>query len=149
MKTARSILYASDLSPASKPALDRAIDMAKINRAKLTIVHVMSPVVPMFGDGYMSPKVWDGLEERVKRRTRQELDKLVTKAKTAGVPVTPVVMESTRPADRILELARSKRPGLIVMGTHGRRGLAKMFLGSVAQRVAAASPCPVMTVRGR
>jgi nucleotide-binding universal stress UspA family protein len=51
--------------------------------------------------------------------------------------------------EQIIRVARSKRAEVIVMGTHGRSGLAKLFLGSVAGRVVAAATCPVLTVRGR
>lgn len=53
------------------------------------------------------------------------------------------------PAASLLRLAQKERPGLIVMGTHGRRGLARAFLGSVAERVVRRSPVPVITVRAR
>jgi nucleotide-binding universal stress UspA family protein len=51
--------------------------------------------------------------------------------------------------ERIVRAARSKRADLIVIGTHGRTGLARLFLGSVAGRVVATATCPVMTVRGK
>ena len=53
------------------------------------------------------------------------------------------------PADRIAEVARSWRASLIALGTHGRTGLARFFLGSVAARMVAIAPCPVLTVRGK
>jgi nucleotide-binding universal stress UspA family protein len=53
------------------------------------------------------------------------------------------------PALQIVRAARSMRADLIVMGTHGRRGVSKFFLGSVAERVIATAPCPVLTVRGK
>jgi nucleotide-binding universal stress UspA family protein len=52
-------------------------------------------------------------------------------------------------ANAIVRVARGQRADVIVMGTHGRGGLAKLLLGSVAERVVASAPCPVMTVRGR
>jgi len=51
--------------------------------------------------------------------------------------------------EEIVRIAKRKRADLVVMGTHGRSGLAKLFLGSVAGRVVAAAPCPVLTVRGK
>ena len=51
--------------------------------------------------------------------------------------------------EQIARAAKSKKADLIVIGTHGRTGLAKFFLGSVASRVVAAAPCPVLTVRGK
>ena len=53
------------------------------------------------------------------------------------------------PADRIVRTARGRRAGMIVVGTHGRTGAARFFLGSVAGRVVATAHCPVLTVRGR
>jgi len=52
------------------------------------------------------------------------------------------------PYERIVRAARSKRAGLIVIGTHGRTGLSRVFVGSVAERVVRLAPCPVLTVRG-
>jgi nucleotide-binding universal stress UspA family protein len=51
--------------------------------------------------------------------------------------------------EQIVRAAKRQRVGIIVMGTHGRTGVARFFLGSVAARVAATAPCPVLTVRGR
>ena len=59
------------------------------------------------------------------------------------------MMVTGDPAQQIVRMARSKRADLIVVGTHGRRGFSKFFLGSVAERVIATAPCPVMTVRGK
>ncbi len=76
------------------------------------------------------------------------MESLRAKARKAGVRVETVLLEGL--ADQqILRARKSKKADLIVMGTHGRRGLAKFFLGSVASRVVASSRCPVLTVRGR
>ena len=53
------------------------------------------------------------------------------------------------PSEQIVRFARARRVELIVMGTHGRKGIAKLFVGSVADRVVAAAACPVLTVRGK
>jgi universal stress protein A len=53
------------------------------------------------------------------------------------------------PHERVARAARAKKADLLVIGTHGRTGLAKFFLGSVATRLVASAPCPVLTVRGR
>jgi nucleotide-binding universal stress UspA family protein len=59
------------------------------------------------------------------------------------------VLVNGSPSEQIARLARSKRADLIVIGTHGRTGLAKFFLGSVANRVVSTATCPVLTVRGK
>jgi nucleotide-binding universal stress UspA family protein len=148
MKRIRSILHASDFSSASRPAFDRALGLAKSARAALTVVHVISPVVPLVGDGYVSPQVLDDLDRRARAYAAKEMGKLVAKAKQAGVRAKSLVVEGVA-ADRIVRAARARRADMIVMGTHGRGPVAKFFLGSVAGRVVATAACPVLTVRGR
>ncbi|MGH7314380.1 MAG: universal stress protein, partial [Candidatus Rokuibacteriota bacterium] len=116
--------------------------------ARLTVVHVMTPPVPMVADGYVSPTVWVDLERQIRAQAQKEIDKLIARARKAGVRATGVLLEGT-PADRIVRAARRLKANLIVMGTHGRSGLAKLFLGSVAGRVIAMAPSPVLTVRAR
>jgi len=72
----------------------------------------------------------------------------VAKAKKAGVRAKSILLEGV-PHEQIAGTARRQRADLVVMGTHGRTGLAKLFLGSVAGRVVAIAQCPVMTVRGK
>src|SRR5262249_2468631 len=79
---------------------------------------------------------------------QKELDKLVAKAKAAGARGRGLLLEGTA-ADAIVRTARSARADVIVMGTHGRTGLARLFMGSVAERVIGPAPCPVLTVRGK
>jgi nucleotide-binding universal stress UspA family protein len=77
---------------------------------------------------------------------RKELDRLVRKAKAAGVRASGIVVDFGVPAERITRLARSRRADVIVMGTHGRTGFRRALLGSVAARVVATAGCPVLTV---
>lgn len=145
----RRILHPSDFSRASGAAFKKAIEMAKAGRAELMVVHVVSPVVPMAaGEGYVSPKMYEEIAASTKAWAQKQLDKLLAKAKQAGVRAKGFVLEGSA-HDQIARFARSKHADLLVMGTHGRSGLAKLFLGSVAGRVVAAAPCPVLTVRGK
>jgi nucleotide-binding universal stress UspA family protein len=102
----------------------------------------------MGGDGYVSPQVYAEIEASSNAYARKELDALAAKAKKIGVRTSVLVSEGA-PAERIAHLARSKRADLVVLGTHGRTGLARMFLGSVASRVISIATCPVLTVRGK
>jgi universal stress protein A len=143
----KRILHASDFSKASRPAFKKAIELAKTTRATLHLLHVMA-VIPILGDGYVSPKTYDQISASETRWARQEMEQLVKKARAAGVKTTSTIVQGV-PADRIVRAARAKHADLVVMGTHGRTGFSRFLLGSVASRVVATSPCPVLTVRGR
>jgi nucleotide-binding universal stress UspA family protein len=145
---ARRILHPSDFSTASRAALRKAIETAKSSRAELLIAHVMSPVVPVPGDGYVSPQLYDQLASSSRVWAQRRLDAVVAQAKKARVRAKGFLLEGA-PSEEIVRFARARRVELIVIGTHGRKGLAKLFVGSVAERVVAAAPCPVLTVRGK
>jgi nucleotide-binding universal stress UspA family protein len=144
----RRILHPSDFSRASGAAFAKAVEMAKTNRAELLVVHVLTPVIPMVGDGYVSPKVYEEIEATARSQAQAQLDRLLAKAGKAGVRVKGLLMEGV-PHEQITRAARSRRADLVVIGTHGRTGLAKFFLGSVAGRVVSMASCPVLTVRGK
>jgi len=144
----RRILHASDFSAASNAAFKKAIEMAKASRAELLIVHVINPIIPVAGEGYVSPKMYEGLAESTRAWARKQLERLLAKAKKSGVRGKGVLAEGAA-HEQIARIAKTKRADLVVMGTHGRSGFAKLFLGSVAGRVVTAAPCPVLTVKGR
>ena len=148
MSRLRRILHPTDFSRASGAAFARATAMAKADRAELLLVHVLSLPMPVVGDGYISPQVYENLDASQRKYGQKHLDGLQAKARKAGVRAKAVLLDGV--ADQqILRAARSKKADLIVIGTHGRTGLAKLFLGSVASRVVAGARCPVLTVRGR
>jgi nucleotide-binding universal stress UspA family protein len=92
--------------------------------------------------------VWDTLLRSQRDSAQRRLDSLVDKARRARVKARGLLVEGV-PADGIVRTARARGARMIVMGTHGRSGAARFFLGSVASRVVAAAHCPVLTVRGR
>jgi nucleotide-binding universal stress UspA family protein len=145
---ARRILHPSDFSRASAAAFRQAIAMAKADRAELLLAHVVVFPTQIVGDGYLSPMVYDDLTRSMRAEGQKQLDKLVTKARTRGVRARSLLLEGV-PADAINRAARAKRADVIVLGTHGRTGLARLFMGSVAERVVGGAPCPVLTVRGK
>ena len=145
---ARRILHPSDFSSASRAAFRKAIDMAKASRAELLLLHVVSPVVPVPGDAYVSPEMYDQLSASSRAWAQKRLDSLVAQAKKSRARVKGFILEGAA-SDEIVRFARARRVELIVMGTHGRKGIAKLFVGSVADRVVAAATCPVLTVRGK
>jgi nucleotide-binding universal stress UspA family protein len=145
----RPILHATDFSGASRAALAKAVALARRERAPLLLVHVMTPPTPMMvGDGYVSPAIWDDIAKGYRKTSQKKLDAVVRKARAAGARARGLLLEGV-PADAILRAARARRAATIVVGTHGRTGAARFFLGSVAGRVVAGAACPVVTVRGR
>ena len=148
MSRIRRILHPTDFSRASSAAFKRAVEMAKGNRAELVLLHVQGPTVPIMADGYVSPKVYDDMEAAERAYSQKHLDALVAKARKAGVRVKGLLVPGVA-HERIAQAARSRKADLVVIGTHGRTGVAKLFLGSVASRVLAVAPCPVLTVRGK
>jgi nucleotide-binding universal stress UspA family protein len=111
---------------------------------------VLAPVIPMAGPGeaYISPSTYEEMAASQRAWAQKQMDRLLAKAKTARVKARAMLLEGVA-HEQIVRTAKRQRAGIIVMGTHGRTGVARFFLGSVAARVAATAPCPVLTVRGR
>lgn len=148
MSRLRRLLHPTDFSSASKAAFKRAVAMAKTDRAQLLLLHVLAPPMPIAGEGYIPPNVYEDLEASARKYAEKQLAALQARARKAGVRSTSLIRDGVA-HEQIARAARSKKADLIIMGTHGRTGFAKFFLGSVASRVAATAPCPVLTVRGR
>ena len=143
-----TILHPTDFSPASRPAFTHALAVAREQDAELLLVHVLPTVMPMVGEGYMSPKTFDDLQRSMRAQAQKQLDRLLARAKAARVRARGLLYEGVA-ADAIVRAARAKHARQIVMGTHGRTGLTRLFMGSVAERVVGTAPCPVLTVRGK
>jgi nucleotide-binding universal stress UspA family protein len=148
MASVTRIIYASDFSRASLVAFPHALRLAKALDAELAILHVLpSPAAPFIEGGYVPQQVWDDMYAGMRAAATRHLDPLLTKAAEAGVRATPVVLDSGAPAEDIVRTAQETKADMLVLGTHGRTGIAKFFLGSVAARVVATATCPVLTVR--
>jgi len=148
MKSIRNILVASDFSAASRPAFRRALDLAKANSAALWIAHVAAMPMPMSADGYVLPRMYDEMAQAIRADAQKRLRALLERARKEGVRGRALLLKGV-PHEAIVRAARAHRADMIVLGTHGRTGMARFFVGSVAARVVAAASCPVMTVRGR
>jgi nucleotide-binding universal stress UspA family protein len=146
MKPIRRVLCATDFSAASRRALDTATALAKSTSATLTILHVLAPLI-VVPEHYLDAAAMQQLDARARAWGIRELQKLSKRAHRAGVETT-VLVRSGDPAEQIVGTIRALKADLAVTGTHGRRGVKKLFLGSVAQRVVALASCPVVTVRG-
>jgi len=147
MKPIRHVLCATDLLTTSRNTFETALTLAKSANATLTILHVVAlPVV--VPERYLDSMALDRLQTRARAWALKELQKLSVRANRADVE-TSVLLRNGEPAEEIVRTGRATKAGLIVTGTHGRRGLSGLFLGSVAQRVASSASCPVVTVRGK
>ena len=146
MKPIRRVLCATDFSTTSRRALDAATALARSSNAELTLLHVLAPpvVVP---EQYLDAATMEEIDKRGRAWSIRELQKLSRRTTRAGVE-TSVLVRPGDPAEQIVRAGKDAKADLIVTGTHGRRGLKRLFLGSVAQRVVALASCPVVTVRG-
>lgn len=142
----RRILHPTDFSAASRPAFAAAVALSRASGAQLLVAHVL-PVLTLIPDAYVASTMYEQLLEGQRAGAQKQLDRLVRRAKAAGIQASGILLDSGVPAEQITRLARSRRVDAIVMGTHGRTGLSRAVLGSVAARVIAAAPCPVVTVR--
>ncbi len=140
----RKILVPTDFSETSMAAVERARELALGTHAELIALHASElPVMPMGEIPYFSLSVYEELE----RGQRQRLASLVEELGKAGVRARGIFHVGMA-SSTILEFAQSESVDLIVLGTHGRHGLPRVLLGSVAERVVRTSPVPVLTVHG-
>lgn len=144
MTTSRRILLATDLTPASQPAFDEAVRLAK-DGADLILAHVYA--IPNLGEPIaLAPHVYDQIDREIRRDAECRLDDLVQEAERRGVHARALPIRG-EPYEAIARAAKEEVVDLIVMGTHGRTGVARFFIGSVASRLISTAPCPVLTVR--
>ena len=143
----RHIVCATDLSSTPRVVLDTAAILARSTGATLTIMHVLRPpAIPPGQD--LNAATMGRLQKHARDWALAALQKLSCRTSREGIETT-VLLRDGDPAEQILRAGRATRAGFIVMGTHGRRGVMRLFLGSVAQRVVGLAPCAVVTVRGR
>ncbi|HET9361292.1 MAG TPA: universal stress protein [Vicinamibacterales bacterium] len=142
------ILVPTDFSPASEAALAAAMELADRFGASIHLLHVLEDPYSTSAYatevyGFLPP----GLRETWQENAEKRLDALLPRERgTRSAGSCAVVFGS--PARAIVDHAHGAGIDLIVMGTHGRSGVAHLLLGSVAERVVRTATCPVMTVRG-
>ena len=131
------IAHATDFTAASKNALNWATLLAMSNEAELLLVHVLPPPVPIFE-----------VDSPLKPKAELQMSLLLTELESKGVDARGFLLSGTDSVDhQILKAARREQADLIVMGTNGRTGLSRLFLGSVASRVIARADRPVVVIR--
>ncbi len=133
------ILVPIDFSAGSEAALEMATSLARDSGGSLILTHV--EIIPLSAAG----------GEYLYAIPEPPTEELLAKLNAVAVPDSQVPVErrllAGDPADAIIHLAETEGADMIVMGTHGRRGLTRLLMGSVAEAVVRAAPCPVLTVK--
>ncbi|MGB8276219.1 MAG: universal stress protein [Alphaproteobacteria bacterium] len=144
MPAYRLILCPVDFSKPSERALETGLDLATRLKAAVRVMHVFqlpaTALPEVAGDGLRD------MEDIMQSRLQEKLDALVKRIAKPGVEISTGLSEGV-PYVEIARGAKAMNADLIVIGTHGRTGLAHMMLGSVAERVVRISEVPVLTVR--
>jgi nucleotide-binding universal stress UspA family protein len=143
---ARAVVHATDFSPASRLAFRTALAWARRRGVGLDLVHVLTPPSPFVTPAGMAMPAWQDLQALARRDAQRRLDRLTATARRAGARVH-AHLPSGLPDEEVARLARRRHAALVVIGTHGRTGIRRAFLGSVAERIVRTAPCPVLTVR--
>lgn len=142
------ILVAVDGSPLSVHAISHAAALARATGGRIRLLNVMDPVAHI--SGFEQPEVYSA---EVLPRLQQAGEALLQQARDqvaqCGVPVDTVLVENldARVAQIVVDHAQAWGADLIVLGTHGRRGLARVLMGSDAEQIARTAPVPVLLVR--
>jgi nucleotide-binding universal stress UspA family protein len=135
----QTILHPTDFSQQADAAFSLACSLARDYDARIVVVHVVVPPRPIYGDGMVLPPFQtpqEPLRAKLHELTRRESKTQVEEQLLEGDP-----------AMEILRLAEETKCDLVVMGTHGRTGLGRLLMGSVAEQVVRKAQCPVLTVK--
>lgn len=146
--TLTRILVPTDFSPSSDAALEYAKMLAERFGASLHLLHILEQ--PTMAGAWGSEAYIQELpriREAAEREAEARLDQAVTPAERARLNASTEIADG-QTADAIVDIGRRRGMDLIVMGTHGRSGIAHLLLGSVAEKVFRTATCPVLIVRG-
>jgi nucleotide-binding universal stress UspA family protein len=145
--TITHILVPTDFSDTADAALDYGKMLAAKFGASVHLVHVFSDpyVLPAY-----APDVYSEVPAVLREEALRDVDQELTKRRDAGDDSVPIVTATVTglTAKELVRYATEHEIDLIVMGTHGRHGIAHLILGSVAEHIVRTAPCPVLTVRG-
>jgi len=141
----KRILVCTDFSPASQVALDYGRNVARTFGASLRVVHVVENMEARYyvDAGYIP---LPDLQKHAEEAARRKLATVVTDDDRKSLHAESTILRSTAPARAIVNYAKDEAIDMIVVGTHGRGGVSRVLLGSIAERVVRTAPCPVLTV---
>ncbi len=139
------ILHPTDFSGAAERAQAQAVELAGRLSGEVVLLHVCVKA-PLYNEGLFGTADVDRVYQAQREWAEGELTKRVATLCEAGIGARWIV-RSGMPAEEIVDAAAKERADMIVIGTHGRSGLPRLILGSVAERVIRQAPCPVLSVR--
>ena len=142
MASQKTYLVPVDFSKTSGRALNYAIKLARETGAKLLLVHVITDS-PAYIPINLRDRIYSGLEDRAERK----LAKLMRDKKAEDLNQRTVIVQDGNPARFVSDQARKSRVSMIVMGSHGRTGVERFILGSVAEKTVRYAQCPVLIVK--
>ena len=140
----QTILVPSDFSECGETAWNHAVQLAKVHNSRIVVLYVVEPVMSHYGLVGLIPGVKE-LEEQHDIASRLKLKELVDHAEEQGLTVEGKILTG-KPSRCVLDAAKDAGADLIIMGTHGRSGLAHDNIGSTAERVVQKSGVPVLVV---
>ena len=146
----RRILIATDGSPLSRKAIEAGVALARSVGASVVGFHARAPtMLPYYTEAAMvlPEKTQKMMEKHANDAARKYLARIEAVAKKAGVAFKGIDIVDPSPADAIVRLAKKEKCELIVMASHGRRGLSRLLLGSETNHVLTRSRMPVLVVR--
>jgi nucleotide-binding universal stress UspA family protein len=139
------ILHPTDFSDCATGAQGTAVDLAQKLGGEIVLLHVLVET-PLYGEGLLSGPRVQSVYDAQRKWAEEALEARAADLRGGGVK-TSWRANAGVPFEEIVKIAGEERPDMIVMGTHGRSGLNRVLLGSVAERVIRLAPCPVLTVR--
>lgn len=141
------ILVPTDGSELADKAIEQGIGLAKLTGAKLTVLRVTAPPAPLIIEGVAVDYPQDEVRAQIKQRVEKHLVSLEAQAKAAGITAGHKQVQDEQPWKAIVDVAKADGVSLIVMASHGRRGLSALVLGSETQKVLTHTEIPVLVVR--
>lgn len=142
----KALLVPTDGSDISRKAVETACSMARLSGARMVVLSVKGPY-PYSAISEMQPVPPQEYYDAQERMTTEWVNAAQAVAREAGVPCTGFTIEAIHPWEAILEQAKAQGCDLIVMASHGRRGLSALLLGSETQKVLTHSPLPILVVK--
>jgi len=142
----KNILVPTDMSPHAEAALDYACELASSLGATVHLVNVIG--IPSYGVPELGLAITSSMIDAMIADNQKALEALAAR-KRGTATIGQILLKTGDARDSIDQTAKELGADLIVMGTHGRRGVTRALLGSVAETVVRTAPCPVLTIRRR